>query len=45
MKDKTIEELLAIVDEAYEEYATADVSFSLPDFEEAVRELTLRERE
>lgn len=43
MTDKTTEELLEIVEEAYREWDRSHTVFSLTDFEEAVVELTLRE--
>lgn len=43
MEDKTDEELMEIVEEAYKEWDRSNTVFSLSDFEEAVRELTLRE--
>ena len=43
MEDKTNEELQEILDEAYEQWDKDNTVFSLSDFEEAVRELTLRE--
>lgn len=45
MEDKTTEELQATLDEAYEEFDKSGTIFSLTDFEEAVRELTLRENQ
>lgn len=43
MEEKTNKQLQKIVDEAYKEWDESNAVFSLSDFEEAVRELTLRE--
>lgn len=43
MEDKTTKQLLKIVEEAYKEWDKSNTVFSLSDFEEAVRELTIRE--
>jgi len=43
MKKKTNEDLIQIVDDTYEANGRGEVIADLPAFEEAVRELTLRE--
>ncbi len=44
-EDMTNEELQKVVDEAYEEWDKSNTIFSISDFEECVRELTLRENQ